>query len=306
MTGDAPTSVLVTGATGRQGGSVAERLLADSGYEVYGLTRSPESEAARSLERRGVTTVAGDLERPETLDSIPEAVDAVFCVTDFFSADSEAAERDQGVNAVAAAERLDVDHFVYSSAMCAERDTGVPHFESKFAVERRLERSSLDATVLRPAPYFQNLEEFRAAILAGFFPFPVAADVPIPLVDATDVGRAAADVFESPAQYAGEAYDVVACVRTPREIADALSDAVDVPVSPVRVPPSFVERSMGASVAEMYRWFEAEGVSPDAASSLDVTFTTLERYLRNAEWDGSGATATLGRLTAPLRLRLLS
>lgn len=306
MNGDDATSVLVVGATGTQGGTVADSLLADPDYDVYGLTRSPDGEAAQSLARRGVELVSGDLERPDTLRSLPDDLDAVFCVTDFFSAGSEAAEREQGVNAVEAAERVGVDHFVYSSAMCAERSTGVPHFESKFAVEQRLRDSALDATVLRPAPYFQNFEEFRAMVRLGLFTFPLASDVPVPLVDATDVGGATASVLADPDYHADEVYDVVGCVRTPREIAEVLSSAIDVPVSPVRVPPSFVERSMGESVAEMYRWFESDGVDRDASSSLDVEFTSLEEYLRNEDWNGSAATATLGRLTAPVRTRLLS
>lgn len=305
MTG-ANTSVLVMGATGNQGGAVVDHLLRADGYDVYGLTRSPTSEAARSLDRRGVRLVEGDLERPTTLKPILSDVDAVFCVTDFFSAGSEAAECQQGISAVEAAEDLGIDHFVYSSAMCADRNTGVPHFESKFVVEETLRESSLDATVLRLAPYFQNFEEFRGTVETGLFTFPVASDVPVPLVDVTDVGAVTARVFDSPERHVGGVYDVVGCVRTPEEIADAMSAALGLPVSAMRVPPSLVARSMGSSVADMYRWFETDGVESDAASSLPVEFTPLPRYLRDAGWDGSSTAATVGRLTAPLRRLLLS
>ncbi|WP_135826538.1 NmrA/HSCARG family protein [Halorussus ruber] len=302
----ATTPVLVTGATGNQGGAVVDQLLRTGEYDVYGLTRSPTSAAARSLDRRGVRLVEGDLERPPTLESIPADVDSIFCVTDFFSGGSEAGERQQGVNAVEFAEDLGIDHFVYSSAMCAERNTGVPHFESKFAVEEALRKSSLNETILRPAPYFQNFEEFRGAIETGLFTFPVASDVPVPLVDVADIGTAAARVFDSPARHIGNAYDIVGCVRTPAEIANAMSAALDLPVSTVRVPSSLVARSMGSSVADMYRWFETDGVNSDTTSSLSMDFTSLPAYLRDAGWNGSSTPATVGRLTAPLRRLLLS
>ena len=63
-----PTRVLVTGATGNQGGAVVDYLLAsNTEFDVRGLTRNASSEAAQALEDRGVTMVEGDLNEPETL-----------------------------------------------------------------------------------------------------------------------------------------------------------------------------------------------------------------------------------------------
>ncbi|AUV84253.1 hypothetical protein C2R22_22125 (plasmid) [Salinigranum rubrum] len=56
-------SVLVVGATGRQGGAVADHLLS-SGYrdfDVHALTRSPESDRAQALGDQGATLVEGNL-----------------------------------------------------------------------------------------------------------------------------------------------------------------------------------------------------------------------------------------------------
>ena len=57
-------SILVTGATGQQGGAVARALLS-RGYRVKVLTRKPDSDAARQLASAGAVVVAGDLSKIE-------------------------------------------------------------------------------------------------------------------------------------------------------------------------------------------------------------------------------------------------
>lgn len=64
MTTNYDTSVLVVGATGNQGGAVADRLLSEiehTTFEVHALTRNRDSPAARSLADRGATVIEGDL-----------------------------------------------------------------------------------------------------------------------------------------------------------------------------------------------------------------------------------------------------
>ena len=66
--------ILVTGATGYIGGSVATRLQAD-GHHVIGLARSDE--AAASLMQRGIEPVAGNLNDYGPLQRVARSVDAV-------------------------------------------------------------------------------------------------------------------------------------------------------------------------------------------------------------------------------------
>ena len=74
------TSVLVVGATGQQGGAVANHLLSGEygEFDVHALSRSPESDACRVLAGRGATIVGGNLEDRDSLRSAIEDVDAVF------------------------------------------------------------------------------------------------------------------------------------------------------------------------------------------------------------------------------------
>ena len=59
--------ILVVGATGAQGGSVARHLLRAGGYRVRCLTRNPGSPAAREFASLGAELVEGDLSNPASL-----------------------------------------------------------------------------------------------------------------------------------------------------------------------------------------------------------------------------------------------
>src|SRR5437867_371354 len=59
--------ILVTGATGKQGGAVAHELLA-KGHKVRAMTRHPESPAAKALAAAGAEVVAGNLDDESSLE----------------------------------------------------------------------------------------------------------------------------------------------------------------------------------------------------------------------------------------------
>ena len=80
-------TVLVTGATGKQGGHLVRELLA-RGHSVRALTRKPESPAAAALKERGVTIVPGDFDDQGSLERAARGVDTVFAMsTPFESGD---------------------------------------------------------------------------------------------------------------------------------------------------------------------------------------------------------------------------
>lgn len=129
-------TVLVTGATGNQGGAVARKLL-ERGHRVRAFTRSGRSPAAHDLERLGAEIATGNLEDRAALAAAAEGADAVFAMATPFEAGPDAEVR-QGANIFAAAEQVGVRHLVYSSVASAREETGIPHFESKAKLERRL------------------------------------------------------------------------------------------------------------------------------------------------------------------------
>ena len=121
--------ILVSGATGQQGGAVARSLL-KRGFPVRALTRSPEKPEAQALAEGGAELVRGDLENRASLDQALEGVHGVFSVQNFWESGYER-EVQQGKTLADAAKAAGVRHVVYSSVGSAHRETGISHFDSK-------------------------------------------------------------------------------------------------------------------------------------------------------------------------------
>src|SRR5215212_1913995 len=88
--------ILVFGATGAQGGSVARNLLARGRFDVRAITRKADSPAAQALRELGAELVQGDLDDPASLRAALEGCYGAFGVTNFW--EHFAKEREQGHN----------------------------------------------------------------------------------------------------------------------------------------------------------------------------------------------------------------
>ena len=77
-----PKKILVTGATGSQGGATVNALLEKgSEFEVFALVRSPDSDKAKALAAKGVTLLKGDFSNKESMVAAFKDKDGVFLVT---------------------------------------------------------------------------------------------------------------------------------------------------------------------------------------------------------------------------------
>src|SRR5262249_26562689 len=176
--GNSDRVVLVSGATGRQGGAVLRHML-PKGWKLRALTRNPGSLAAQELARQGIEIVRGDLEEPGSLRGAAQGAYGVFSVQDFWAVGAKR-EVMQGKNLADAAKKAGVQHFVYCSVGGAERHTGIDHWESKWEIEKHIRQIGLPATVLRPAAFMENyyVEQVEIGILRGRLMDPVRADKP--------------------------------------------------------------------------------------------------------------------------------
>ncbi|KAK3905216.1 NAD(P)-binding protein [Staphylotrichum tortipilum] len=93
--------IVVVGATGNQGGSVARRFIQDPRYAVRGLTRNPESPAAKELAALGVEVVQAELDDVKSLEAAFAGANVIFSVTNywepFFRPDCRAKAAELGV-----------------------------------------------------------------------------------------------------------------------------------------------------------------------------------------------------------------
>ena len=200
--------ILVVGASGQQGGSVARELLA-RGHQVVALTRKVDSAAARSLSELGAEIVEGDLSKRESLVEALEGVDAVFGVITPYEGGVEAEVR-QGLNLVDAAEEVGVDHLVFSSVGGADTGTKIPHFDSKYQVEKYLKESGVPYTIIGPVFFMENWLSpwFLPALQEGNLALAMPGYRKLAHISVRDIGRFATLIFERRDEFLGKRIDI--------------------------------------------------------------------------------------------------
>ncbi|MEU1307972.1 NmrA/HSCARG family protein [Streptomyces cinnamoneus] len=257
-------TVAVTGATGAQGGATARALLT-AGHRVRALTRRPDGPAADALRGLGADVRHADFDDPASLDAALAGADSLFAVTTPFGTDI-ATETRQGKTLVDAAAAARLGHVVFTSAAHADRGTGVPHYESKHAIEQHLRAAGVPWTVIAPAAFMDNyaggwtLDGLRD----GTFAWPMPTACPLTLISAADIGAFAALVLQRRDEFVGRRIDIASDELTPARIAEALEVALGRPVAHQEVPLAYV-RSRSEDLAAMFDYFATVGLDVDVA-----------------------------------------
>ena len=216
--------VLVTGATGNQGGAVVQALLA-RGQQVRALTRNPASPAANRLRQQGVEIAVGEFTDHDSLVRAARGVDAVYVMSTSFEQGVEK-ETAQGIATTDAAKAAGVGHLVYSSVASADRATGIPHFDSKYRVEKHIVSSGVPYTIIAPVFFMDNLLQpwalpnLRQGKLAQAMP----ATRSLQQIAVADIGGFAAAVFERRDTVFGRRIDIAGDELTGGEAAAILSE----------------------------------------------------------------------------------
>jgi uncharacterized protein YbjT (DUF2867 family) len=149
---------VVAGSLGDQGGAVA-RTLKQHGRHVRALTHNRWSPAAQSLVAAGVEVLSDNVETPEVVVRDVAGAAHVFGAFTPFDEGGLQAELRQVRNLAWAAVRAGVERFIYSSVGDPEQDKEVAA-DDIWGVERLLQQFDLPVTILRPAFFMENVDEF--------------------------------------------------------------------------------------------------------------------------------------------------
>ena len=261
--------ILVTGATGNQGGAVARELL-QSGYRVRAATRKPEGDAARALTQLGAQVMQADLDDPRSLEGALDGVWGVFAVQNTWEAGVER-EEEQGKRVAEIAKRRGVQHYVYSSVGSAHRSTGIPHFDNKWRVEETVRSLAFPShVILRPVFFMENWlsPSFKPGIDQGKLLMALAHDTPLQMIAVEDIGKFGRLAFERHQELSGQAIDIAGDELTMPQTAAILSEVVGHQVTFQPVPIGDVRKS-SEDFAAMLEWFDRTG--------YDVSIGTLEQ-----------------------------
>ena len=272
--------IVVTGATGQQGGATARHLLTQ-GWRVRALVRDPNKPAAQELAAKGAELAQGDLDDRASLDRALSGAYGAFSVQTFMGPEGPVGEIRQGNRLADAAKAAGIQHFVYTSVGGADRKSGLPHFESKWQIEEHIRSLSLPATILRPVFFMNNLRSPWMGPRDGVLAIGLRPTTSLQMIAADDIGAFAALAFARPQEFIGKALEIAGDSLTMPQVADAFTLVSGQPVRFVEQPLEQV-RSFNAEMGDMMAWFNDHGYAADipALRKLRPGLLTFEAWLR--------------------------
>ncbi|MFC9872624.1 NmrA family NAD(P)-binding protein [Nocardia salmonicida] len=293
--------VLVTGATGRQGGATARALLA-AGVRVRALVRDPATDRAQAVEALGAELVTGDLHDRDSVIRAATGARAVFSVQmpsmtadgADFDFDGEVA---QGVNLIEAALVAGVPQFVHTSVSGAGRHTETPGWAegrwagmepvlgAKSAIQDQVRTAGFPhRTLLKPAFFMENFLPSMAYLfprgIEGGLVTVLRPETRLSLVAVDDIGRAAAAAIAAPQRFDGVELELASDYLSMTEIAEVLSHALDTQLS---APDMTEQQAIAAGMPAMgasHEWLNVAGQPgrPQYARDLGIALTSFEEW----------------------------
>ena len=304
MTSVTPTAsdslILITGATGNQGGATARRLLA-GGWPVRALVRDQSAPAAAALAAAGAQIVCGDFDDPASLAHALDGVTAVFGIPPMaFGPDGPDTDLEVGRARalIDAAADAGIEQIVFSTI--ASTSGGSFGAQGKTLIEQYLRDHIALPTVLRPVRFVSNyigagmfgVDGIAGGLHRHLFP----PHEPMQIIALEDIAEFAALAFADPDRFAGRTLELAGDEPTPVQAAAAISEATGIPIRYEQLTDDEVA-ALGSRIAEIKkRWQDGQRWHADI-EALRVIHPGLRTL---ADWlTESGAAAIRAQLTSP-------
>ena len=285
--------ILVIGATGAQGGSVARALLADDQYIVRILTRNPTSDKAIDLLAAGAEIASGDLEDLQSLKRAMKDCYGVYGVTNFW--EHYHREYHQGVNLINAASTSGIRHFVFSTRSdyykLSNGEFPVPHCDIKAKLQRYCLQLDIPATFVQIAFYYENFLSLFPLRFGSdnkwHFGFP-QGHTKLAMASVEDLGPVVASIFDKPVEYIGRTVGVVGEDDTCTNYAKTMSRTLHEEVCYEYIPRELYLQLNGLEKEDMANMFEVQRLhirerQSDIEESLRLnpSMTSFEQWLKD-------------------------
>ena len=272
--------ILVIGATGQQGSSLA-RLLLQKKHTLYALTRNTQSAAAQDLRNKRANIVKGDLDDYDSLKRAVKDVESVFLMGTPFEDGTEGETR-RGKLMADIAKENSIEHLVYSSVANADKNTGIPHFESKYKVEQHIKNLRLPYTIIGPTFFMENL--LGPGLEQGQLALPLSSLTTLQQSTLENIAEFSALVLERRKPFLGKRIDIASDEVTGEQAAEILSNVLGYKIKYVPIPLEQVYQA-NEDMARMYEWYEKVGTGIDIAS-LHQEYPEV-KWLSFKEWTRS-------------------
>lgn len=254
--------VLVIGATGRQGGAVARKLL-EKGHHVRALIRNKESHKAKELEKLGAQLVKGDMGDIFSLQKAMKEVDAVFAMTTPYEKGINF-EIKSGFLIEFAVNTTGVKHFVFSSVASSDQNTKIPHFESKYKIETHIQTVDTPYTIIRPVYFMENFSSPRvlSRIKEGKISMAMSPDRKLQMISLEDLASMVVFILENRENFLKTTIEIASDEISGKEIAEILSRVTGVHTEYRELSyDSIIAR--GEDFVKTFRWLNDVGYKVD-------------------------------------------
>jgi uncharacterized protein YbjT (DUF2867 family) len=279
--------ILVTGATGNQGGAIAHQLLS-KGYRVRAMTRNPHSEKSKTLTALGAEVIQGEFDDPGSLERALEGTWGAYSVQNTWES-GVVREEEQGKLFAEIARKKGISHFVYSSVGSAHRNTGIPHFDNKWRIEQKIRSLAFPSyTILRPAFFMDNFVSpwFKPGLMEGKLKIALKPDTVLQMNAVEDIGKFGVIAFENHEKMNGVELDFAGDQLTMPETAEIIGKAMGKKVIFERTPIEEV-RKWSEDFAVMLEWFDRVGYCADIDAlekNYGCRLVKLSEWVTKADW----------------------
>jgi uncharacterized protein YbjT (DUF2867 family) len=281
--------ITVFGATGSQGNAVAKRLL-QAGWRIRAVTRDPKSAKAQALSELGAELMTANFDDFASLVKVLENSYGVYSVQPALTTPGDVGQARWGIAVADAAWTVQVQHFVYASAV-VDRAKGILGLGSKRAIEERIAELSLPTTILRPVFFMENLMTYfplrsEADQLNLSIPFP--PDRKLQMVAVEDIAQVAASAFSDPQTYLGQAIEIVGDAMTLDEMAVAWENIAGRKCGAMSVPLEMLAQFWSQGVP-LFRFIGEGGCDVDiAVNSKEAAKLSFTEWLQRTGATNAG------------------
>ena len=274
-------TILVIGATGNQGGAVVQALL-QVDFSIRAFVRpqtptKPKSEKINQLEKQGIEVAEGNLDNFDSLVQAMNGVYGVFSVINFQDG-GVAKEEERGKRVADAAKKAGVQHFIYSSVGGADRNSGVPHFESKWHVEEHIRKIGLPYSIVRPTTFMVNLVESPAIMRFIALSMFRGGEKPVQMIAVEDIGKWVAHMFLNKSQYLGKAVEISGDEVTFDKMINAYQKVYRKKLWSIKLPYALFSKG---DLGKMVVWINKHGYQADLKANREAIpeLLTYEQFI---------------------------
>ncbi len=270
MTTDTRRIIVVTGATGRQGGAVTRALLGTN-WRVRALTRNPDSQKAQMLSTLGADVIQGDMNDRQALQSAFQGAYGVYSVQNPMLSDLETEIR-QGKWVADVAKEANVQHLVYGSSAVG-KPTGVGSWDSKLQVEAYIKTLDIPLTILRPVAFMELMTDkayYPPVSTWQLMPKFMGETRPVGWISVDDLGVIAAKAFADRDRFVGQEIRLASDVKSIAECRALYREVTGKNPPRFPMPVWMFKRFMGTDLITMWQWLGTETLDFDTGPTRAI------------------------------------